>query len=115
MLRDEVLSYIDSCVEAWESEKDCLLDVINHGCQSGVVPFLVYYTDTISFYKRNSKEISTLLAELLQETGYDSIANLLPAFESSDPLCLEDQNQNLLARFGFEQICYQIYLEKGYV
>ena len=68
MIRSEVLEYVDSCLEDSINEKDCLLDVINHGCQSGVVPFLVYYTDTISFYKRNCNEINYLVLETLQES-----------------------------------------------
>jgi len=92
-----------------------LLDVINHGCQSGVVPFLIYYTDTIHFYKSYSQEIGTLLSEEMKETGFDSISHLLSTFDSSDPLCIETNNQNLLAWFGFEQTCYQVALEKGYI
>lgn len=77
-------------------------DVMRGGCQSGIVGDLIYYTDTLKFYKRHREDISGLVKEMQESTG-ESISNLLRDFDKNDPLCLETSNQNLLAWFGFEE------------
>ena len=77
-------------------------DLMKGGCQSGIVGELVYYHDTLKFYNSHKTEIGKLITELVESTG-ESIHNLLRDFDKSDPLCLDINNQNLLAWFGFEE------------
>jgi hypothetical protein len=77
-------------------------DLFYGGCQAGTVSELIYYTDTLKFYKKHREEIGTLLAEMCDSTGL-SPAELLRDFDTSDPLANEQSNQNLLAWFGFEE------------
>lgn len=77
-------------------------DVMKGGCQSGIIGDLIYYTDTLRFYKRHREDISALVKEMQESTG-ESIGNLLRDFDQDDPLCLDTSNQNLLAWFGFEE------------
>lgn len=86
-----------------------LEDLLAHGCESGMVEELIYYTDTCVFYEKHKAEINALLAELLDNTGYTSPANLFgDKWDSTDPLALDSQNQNLLAWFGFEEAARKI-------
>lgn len=44
-------------------------DLLNHGCQSGMIGSLIYYTDTHKFYDRHYYEIENLREELEEEFG----------------------------------------------
>ena len=46
-----------------------LRDVAYGGCASGVVGELIYYRDTVKFYRQHRAEISELLKETIQEYG----------------------------------------------
>ena len=77
---------------------------VQHGCSTGIVSGLIYYTDTIAFYKKYKTKINALLYEILEDTGL-SIQELFGHnFNKKDPLCIEPFNQNLLAWFGYEEI-----------
>ena len=71
-------------------------EVTAHGCQSGIVGDLIYYSDTVKFYKKHRGDISALLAEAID------------SWDELDPLADDTQNQNLLAWFGFEETARQI-------
>lgn len=92
-----------------EEREGALEDLLTHGCQSGMVGELIYYKDTTAFYDNHREEINVLLAEMLDNIGYTSPANLFgDKWDSTDPLALDIQNQNLLAWFGFEEAARKI-------
>lgn len=84
------------------------------GCQSGMVGPLIYYSDTIAFYKKYKIEIKELLKETMDSIGCKSPAELFgDKWEQEDFWAEDTQNQNLLAWFGFEETAYQIANELG--
>ena len=104
------MSKLQNHVKKWEREQraegygTAWKDLLEHGCQSGMVGHLIYYHDTVRFYKRHRKEIDSLLQESLESCGVSSPAELFgDKWEKEDPLAREDLNQNLLAWFGFEE------------
>lgn len=85
-----------------------LKDLFYGGCSSGMVSHLIYYTDTVKFYKTHRREISALLKELMASTGEHDLAKLFSntksmTWDAEDPLAQEDGNRNILAWFGFEE------------
>jgi len=50
-------------------EKSKLEDLQSHGCISGMVSDLIYYADTVKFYKAHKKEIISLVSEFCENTG----------------------------------------------
>lgn len=81
-----------------------LRDLFYGGCQSGIVGELIYYTDTMKFYKAHQAEIKAMLKEALADTGFDSPAKLFRDKWDADDIFAEDtSNQNLLAWFGYEE------------
>jgi len=86
-----------------EDAQNWISQLQDHGCVSGMIGALVYYSDTCKFYDDNKDDINTLLYETLQ--GIDCTAQQLfgDKFDSEDPLCIEETNQNLLAWFAFEE------------
>ena len=78
-------------------------DILNHGCISGCVGSLIYYHDTVKFYEENKNDINNLLYETFEITGFNNPIELFGSkWNESDPLCIEDENKNLLSWFSFE-------------
>lgn len=113
-LYGEVVDYMLSVWEESEDKGRILDEVIEHGCKSGVVPYLVYHEDTLKFYETHKGEINVFLSEVMDEFGYASpLALFGDEWDRSDPLALHEQNQNLLAWFGFEECTRRIAMEFG--
>ena len=95
-----VCDYIIKNWDKYDDKKDIFLDVINCGCESGVCRDLVFYEQTKRFYEAYKHEIN----ELLWKSGFDNLTDLFGGkWDPYDPLVLEDDDQNLLAWFGFEE------------
>lgn len=78
-----------------------LEDLSSHGCISGMVGGLVYYSDTLKFYKKHKKEIQVMVREFCDDTGSD--ISCLNGWDKEDIFAEETNNQNILAWFGFEE------------
>ena len=99
-----VCNYVISEWGNYDDKKNIFTDVLYYGCQSGMVGFLIYYSDTVRFYKRYRQEIDDLLYEEMDGTGLFSPTELFgDKWDKEDPLGRDDYNQNLLAWFGFEE------------
>ncbi|MDY4592375.1 MAG: hypothetical protein SO434_03125 [Eubacteriales bacterium] len=104
-----VLQYIADEWGNYDDKKNIFTDVLNYGCQSGMVDFLIYYTDTVRFYNQYKDEIDGLLYELMYETGLYAPSDLFgDKWNKEDPLATDEYNQNLLAWFGFEETLRKI-------
>lgn len=95
-----------------ENDEDCeayVRDVLSGGCENGTVGKLIYTRDCVNFYQKHKKDIQSLVKSLMWECGEYSMKNLFgDKFDSEDPFCEEDENQNLLAWFGFEEALRQL-------
>lgn len=84
-------------------------DLLYGGCQSGIVGNLIYYTDTLKFYRQHEDEIARMLAKSMNDTGNSGPADLFgDKWDTEDPLAKDTQNRNLLAWFGFEEAARNI-------
>ena len=94
-------------IDTWGDHNDkkyIFTDVLHHGCQSGVVTELIYYSDTVRFYKQYRQKINDLLYDTISGTGLYAPSELFGnKWDKEDPLAQDDFNQNLLAWFGFEE------------
>lgn len=94
-------------IDRWHDYDDktyIFRDVLYAGCQSGIVGELIYYRDTVAFYKRYRKQINELLSETMSGTGLYNLSELFgDKWDAEDPLATDTFNQNLLAWFGFEE------------
>ena len=59
---------VDMQYEGYELE-NVISDVLNHGCASGIVGALTYYSQTRKFFIDNMDEIFDLYNEYIQEFG----------------------------------------------
>lgn len=86
--------------------------MLYHGCQSGVVGALVWYSQTTAFYKKYREQINELLSETMNGTGLYNLSDLFSErWDKEDPLATDTYNQNLLAWFGFEETLRNIGLQ----
>lgn len=75
-------------------------DVLYHGCVSGTVSELIWYSDTVRFYKKYQEEINELLKDLMDGTGLYSMKELFGKnWDDEDPLAINDYNRNLLRKW----------------
>lgn len=103
-LTRHVCNYVIGEWGNYDDKTNIFRDVLNYGCQSGVVGELIYYSDTVAFYKRYKTEINELLSDLMDSTGLYNLAELFGRrWDTEDPLATDTHNQNLLAWFGFEE------------
>jgi hypothetical protein len=111
-LTKRVCDYVIDEWNDYNDKKHIFIDVLYHGCQSGIVGFLICYSDTTAFYKKYIEEINTLLYNVQSSTGLYSMKDLFDKkWDEEDPLAIEDYNQNLLAWFGFEETLRNIGLQ----
>jgi hypothetical protein len=90
-------------------------DILYGGLQSGIISELIYYTDTIAWYKKYKKDISYMLWETMQSLGADSPADVFGRnWDKSDPFAEDTHNQNLLAWYSFEETTREIADRLGY-
>jgi len=95
-LRLHVIQY---AMDLGPDVKECLEDILQHGCVSGCVGHLIYTHDTHKFFDEFYEEIMEL-AEAAEE-------------DSGEPLYSFDKGdlKNWFAWFGFETIVSEIYAE----
>jgi hypothetical protein len=129
---DEVKNWINDEVEDTYSEKKILEELQQHGCVSGMVGELIYYSDTCRFYNKYRKEIFAIIENYCVDCGYNlceflSGANNFPMDKSelqqesfvtgisglirkhSD---IADQIKNWFSWFAFEETAFKYYSEK---
>ena len=103
-LTKHVCNYVIDRWSDYDDKKHIFTDVLDYGTQSGIVGQLIYYTDTVRFYKQYRQEINELLYDLMNGTGLYAPSELFGSrWDKEDPLAQDTYNQNLLAWFGFEE------------
>jgi hypothetical protein len=99
----------------YDSLQSVIKDVVYHGLQSGIISDLIYYSDTLKFYKTYKKEILALLNETMREQGVYSPSQIFGRnWDEDDAMAQDTQNQNLLAWFAFEEITRNLGYQLGY-
>ena len=99
--------------QAQDGYESAVEDLLQHGCQSGMVSELIYYTDTVKFYKAHRHEIQAMLREICDETGCTPETLFGDKWEKEDFFAEGDLNQNLLAWFGFEETARRLCEREG--
>ncbi len=99
-----VCAYVINHWHNYSDKTDIFKEILYHGCKSGIVNELIYYSDTLAFYKKYRNEINDLLSETMHSMGCFSLSEIFGKdFDDEDPLITDTHNQNLLAWFGFEE------------
>lgn len=97
----------DASEKDYEDAWDYLKEVSEHGCSSGIVSGLIYYTDTTKFYQAHKAEIWEQLSEDAENVGESVLsymANSRWGADIDDP----DVFENQLAWYGYEAACQRL-------
>lgn len=113
-LVESVTNYILDKFDEYDDPKQIVVDVIEHGCVSGIVGELIYYSYTAAYYAKNKDAINHLLYEEMERCGEYDLTEFfcgVVKWDPEDPLALDYYNQNILAWFGFETTMRNIALQ----
>jgi hypothetical protein len=93
--------------DALDSEYDdpwgYIKDVVEHGCESGMVPGLVYYSETAEFYDKYKNEIWDIFrAEA--DAGTSVLAYVASLWDIDDP----DVMENNMAWHAYEVVAQEL-------
>lgn len=90
-----------------------LKEIVQHGCQSGIVGALIYYHDTVAFYDKHEKEIWDRLENEYQEFGFKTPLEMVASFNGGERIGGQTQFKNLLAWWIVEETARDILRENG--
>lgn len=114
-LTKKVADIIKSKAYGYDNLQDTIMDIYQSGCQSGIIGELIYYSDTLKFYKKYQKEIIALLRNIMLEYGANNPQEVFGTkWDNDDFLIQETPNKNLLAWFGFEETTKELADQLGY-
>ena len=114
-LEKRIVSILKYNLQDYDNLKSLIKDVLYNGLQSGIISDLIYYNDTLAFYKRYKKEIDVLLKDIMNESGANSPANIFgKKWDNEDWSVQDTNNRNLLAWFGFEEKTRELADKLGY-
>lgn len=68
-LKNYVIDYILEDYQTDDEIENFFSDLLNHGCQSGMISTLIYYDDTKQFFIKYIDEINELIEKLEDELG----------------------------------------------
>lgn len=82
-------------------------DVAQHGCSSGIVPGLIYYSETTKFYAEHKEEIWEVLAEDAENAGEPLMSYIAQSRWGAD---IDDPDvfENALAWYAYEAACQRL-------
>lgn len=108
----KIKEFVMQDLEDYETKEDkinYLKDVLQHGCQSGMVSRLIYYHDTNKFYDDNEEEIEEILDEFKEMLGVKSRPEAIAQLNGS----AEDitQEKNLLSWMAYEETARKVLTE----
>lgn len=86
---------VKEIVESQEDQTSYVNDVLTHGCVSGIVTELIYYTDTHKFYDTHYEDIEALREEYEEDFGHG--------------LRIEGDLKNFMAWWSFEYTVWKMY------
>ena len=112
-LERNVARWINARANEYNNGIEGVMSDLAHGCSSGIVGHLIYYKDTLAFYRKHHKEIDAMLAETCNDTGCTPAELFGDKWDNTDPLARDTQNRNLLAWFGFEETARNLANDAG--
>lgn len=103
---------LNSMVEPGYSIESIVSDLVQHGCESGMIGELIYTRDCVAFYRLYRREIDSMIQELCSDLG-STPDKIFKNWDRDDPFAREDSNQNILAWFGCEETARKLADQNG--
>ena len=121
---DDVKIWANEQLESYDNIIDVLDELATYGCESGNVPFLIYYDDIQKYYSNHYEEINSIIENEVGVTIDNAIDNeedfeelicniggidCEMSFEDSEEL--ENSELAYLVWFAFEYVAYEYMLQ----
>jgi hypothetical protein len=111
-LSDEYSKYKN--IEHWlrsTQEKQTIREIMNHGCVSGVVSELIYYSDTVKFYDAFEDEIWNRLDAAATNMGSSDIISFMGIYLDTKHIGSLTQFKNDLTWWAVEDAANDMEIE----
>ena len=95
-LKIEVMEILEGMTDENITIEDAIINVLEHGCISGIVNELIYYYQTEAFFDRHKDAINKLAHELSEDIYGDKYS----IYKNLQYEC----NKNTMAWFGMEEM-----------
>lgn len=92
----------DAMDKDYDDPFEYVREVVQHGCESGIVGQLVYYNQASAFYRQHESDIWDILEADRENTGADNILTMLAGMRWAGNVGTSDQLENYLAWYGYE-------------
>lgn len=89
-VKEDVINYLLEMSQDAEDADGLLDNIVNHGCESGMVNHLIYYKDTKAYYEEHEEEIKNFVAdiygieELESWDGIQDLSEMFPVDSADD-------------------------------
>lgn len=60
-IKNDIINYLLNNSNDSEDIQILLEDINNYGCESGIVNYLIYYTDTVAYFEKHEHEIQEMI------------------------------------------------------
>lgn len=97
-VKNDVINYLIDLAQDSEDAKIILDNIVTHGCESGMVNHLTYYTDTVAYFEEHEEEITEMLEDLGIEDvesweGLQELSEIFPRLETPDERYLKAEEE----------------------
>lgn len=97
-VKNDVINYVLSQSQDSEDAQNILEDIVNYGCQSGIVNHLIYYTDTVEYFEDHESEIMEMLEIFGIENveswdGLQELSDMFPQLDDADTRHMEAEEE----------------------
>lgn len=88
-VKNDVINFLLAQAQDSEDAEGILDNILKHGCQSGMVNHLIYYKDTVEYFKEHESEIIEMLESFGIEDveswdGLRELSDIFPMLETAD-------------------------------
>lgn len=97
-VKNDVINFLLSQAQDSEDAQGILENVLKHGCESGMINHLIYYTDTVAYFEEHENEIMEMLEQLGIEDveswdGLQELSDMFPQLETPDDRHENSENE----------------------
>jgi hypothetical protein len=112
IIMNDILSNLKDFVLQEEKDGLNIVEVVQHGCKSGVVNSLIYYNDTVAFYDKHEDEIWALAVDEADNLFSGNVFSYLAQLQGAADITGRSTMKNLMAWWAVEETCKNIISER---
>ena len=109
-VKNDVINFLLAQAQDNEDAQGILENIVTHGCQSGMVNHLIYYTDTVAYFEEHESEIMEILemhgiVDVESWDGINKLSTEFPQLDSAEDR-LEEAEEEIMEKAEEEALDY---------